>query len=234
MFKKFVCFFTIVFFSLAVPVLSQDVTPAMGANAKAMLFSFSGLSTLGANSYEGGIGFKFFLTDPIALRAALIFSGANQIIPANPPAGLAGNDGGIFATKFGFACAVEYHLLQSRVSPYIGAGLGLNYTYTESKTATTGNPPPEPVITKNRIAGETIGGLAYAGGTNFNIGLLGGVEFFIIKELSLSAEYQLGCGLTARSDQEVVSGNTTTRTKVGMLTQFGISSTGTLTLAVYF
>jgi opacity protein-like surface antigen len=223
------------FMLMASTAWSQDVSPSIGAGSKAALFTFSGLATLGAGSYDGGVGFKYYFIDVLALRASLQYSGVNLVIPANAPAGSSGNDGSTFGTRFGFSVAGEYHLLQTRVSPYVGAGLGLAYTYTENKTpvsAPAGTPLPDPVITRNRIGGEF--GAAYVGGTNFNIAVLGGVEFFIIKELSLSAEYRFGVGLNAPTDQEVVTGPTTTKTKSGMLTQFGITSVGALAMAFYF
>ena len=36
---------------------------------KAVLFSFSGLSNLGAGSYQGGVGFKKFIKNKTAIRA---------------------------------------------------------------------------------------------------------------------------------------------------------------------
>jgi opacity protein-like surface antigen len=201
-----------------------------------MLFSFSGLATLGASEFDGGIGAKYYLLDQLALRIGLPFAYANQSIPANAPAGSTGTDGSTSAVRFGLSAAAEYHLLKTRVSPYVGGGLGFTNTSTKSKTAVVA--PLTQSTTDNRAAGETIGGNGFAAGTAFDVGGIAGVEFFIVKELSLSAEYQLGYLMNARSDQKVTTvvgtTTTTTTTQEGTLSQFGISAAGVLTLSVYF
>ncbi len=228
--------------SLIVPASSSfadDITTSVSAGSKAVLFSFSGLSILGANAFDGGIGAKYYFSDPLAVRAGIQFMTAGQGIAANPAATQQGTDGSISATRFGISAAAEYHLLKTRVSPYFGGGLGLTLTSTERKTAEVGNPPANQTITKNNFGvgaadGETINGNTFLGGTKFSIGAIGGVEFFIIKELSLSAEYQLGWSLTSRADEEVTTGSLTTKTKVGSTWQVGVAALGALTLAFYF
>jgi hypothetical protein len=208
----------------------EPAISSIRANSKAMLFTFSGLSNLGAFSYNGGIGGKYFLTDPIALRASIQFMGGNQVLrPAT-----VGSDGSISGVRFGGSVGGEYHLLMTRVSPYVGATIGADITSTESKPQVEGNLTQVAKITKNNKSGENIGGVAYAAGSNFNVGLLGGVEFFIVKELSLSAEYQFGFNMNSRADEQIIDGNTTTTTKLGMLTSYGIAAVGILALAVYF
>ena len=43
---------------------AQKDGPFIGAGSKAVLFNFSGLANLGANNFDGGAGFKFFLPHP--------------------------------------------------------------------------------------------------------------------------------------------------------------------------
>jgi opacity protein-like surface antigen len=205
---------------------------SIAERSKALLFSFSGLSNLGANEFQGGIGGKYFLSNDMALRAGLQFATASQTIPANPPAGVSGQDGTVSALQLGVSGVIEYHLTRTRVSPYIGGGLGISYTTTESKNAIVGGGSQTTV--KNDISGETIGGANFAGGMEFTIGAVAGVEFFVSKEVSLGAEYMLGFITNSRLDQEVSNGTTTTTTKTGGLTMIGIKSSGVLTLAVYF
>jgi hypothetical protein len=212
-------------FLATVPVAtraSEDVSSSIGLGAKSVLFSFSGLSFLGAGAFNGGIGGKYFLWESMALRGSLQFLTANQSLPATAT----GTDGSRSATQFGLSAAVEYHLLKTRVSPYVGGGLLFSTTSTTFKSNTT---TPQ-ATTNNSSTGETIGTTTYLGGTGFGINGLGGIEFFITKELSLSAEYQLGYSLLSRADQ--VSGTTTI--KNGSLSTFGITATGLLTLACYF
>jgi hypothetical protein len=211
---------------LAPAAWSQDVSPEITSGSKAMLFTFSGLQNIGAGEYNGGIGGKFYLMDMLALRASLLLGIANSMTAANPGPGMTGTDGSATSWSFGFSAGAEYHFLKTRVSPYAGIQLGLTSTATESKSVEVGNPPAAQTITKNAGANA---------GMQFNVSALGGVEFFIIKELSLSAEYQLGYALLAHYDQEVVAGNVTTKTKVGPSSYFGIAASGVaLTMAFYF
>ena len=72
---------------------AQDFATSIGQGSKAILFTFNGLSALGAGSYNGGIGGKFFLSPALALRAGLQFANSSTTIPANPQAGQVGTDG---------------------------------------------------------------------------------------------------------------------------------------------
>jgi hypothetical protein len=210
----------------------QDFTTSVGQGAKALLFSFDGLANLGAREFNGGIGGKYFLTDPLALRIGIPFAFVNQSVPANPPAGVAGTDGSISGMRLGISGAVEYHLLKTRVSPYVGGGLGFTFTSTTIK------PPATGAASQGKIEGavipDSVLGNAFVPGIGFNIGAIGGVELFIIKELSLSAEYQLGYSMLARADEKSTSGTQTTTLKMGTLTNIGISATGVITMSVYF
>ena len=61
------------------------------------------------------------------------------------------------------------------------------------------------------------------------------MEFFLYKELSLGAEYQLGFGIASNKDVETtITGTPTTTTKGGSGNGFGIQNAGVVTLAVYF
>jgi opacity protein-like surface antigen len=217
---------------------ADDVGSSVGLNSKAVLFEFSGLATLGAGAFNGGFGAKYFLTDVLALRGSLQFSTASQTItPATPPgSGQVETDGSSSATQFGLSAAAEYHLLKTRVSPYVGGGIGFSSTSTQLKSAGNSTPPAvyTQTIVKNNSTGITIGGVPYAAGFDFGIAGIGGVEFFITKEISLSAEYQLGYSLNSPYDQQSTTGAVTTTTKVGGTSTFGITSAGILTLAIYF
>ena len=212
---------------------AQDVVPSLAGGSKAILFSFGGLSFLSAGTFDGGIGARYYLSDGFAVRAGLQFTSASQTNPANPVAPNTGEDGKASASALGFSGAAELHMGKARVIPYFGAGLSFTTTSTESKNAVTGNPPPAQTTTKNRAAGETVNGTTFTGGSSFQVFGLLGVEFFLYKEISLSAEYRLGYMSSSRPDQEVTSGTTTTTTKQGGGNTFGIANSGSLTLAVY-
>ena len=210
---------------------AQDFATSVGQGSKGLLFSFSGLSNLGVNNFNGGLGGKFFLSNAMALRAAILFSHANQEVLANPGVGQVGTDGSQTGTEFGISAGMEYHLLSTRVSPYVGAEIGFSSASTESKSAGSVTPPT--VFTQTTTKNSTGGLLGYLAGMNISISAILGVEFFLTKELSLAGEYQLGYGMLSRPDMEVITGPTTTKTKSGSFSAIGVSTTA-LTLAVYF
>ena len=227
MYKRLVssCVALVVSLTLLAPAAwSEDVTPEIAAGSKAALFSFSGLATLGANAYNGGIGMKYYLIDMLALRASLMFAFADQGTPA-PAAGGTAGDANAFSV--GLNVGAEYHLLKTRVSPYVGATLGFTSTSTSQKTAVAAGVPQYTVT--NALAPV----LGFAPGFNFNIAALAGVEFFIVKELSLAAEYRLGYSVTAPYDQKTTEPNVPA-VKSGASSFIGIYTGGALTLAFYF
>ena len=200
---------------LAPAAWSEDVTPEINGGSKAALFTFQGLATLGANAFNGGIGGKYYLIDMLALRGSLIFGLTDKVTPA-PTGGSQGDDN---SWDIGLTVGGEYHLLKTRVSPYVGAEIGFVATQTSSKNLLN----PQTTIT--------------GGNFLFNIAALGGVEFFIIKELSLSAEYRLGYSLLSPYDTKATTASNpsvTVTTKNGATSSIGIYSIGAFTLAFYF
>ena len=141
----------------------DDVTPA-GSGSKALLLSFDGFAT---KSYDGGIGAKYYIMEPLAIRAAIQFAYANQSIPANAPSGASGTDGSISGVRFGLSGAAEYHFLKTRVSPYVGGGFGISNTSTKFKAAVIA--PATQTTIDNEAGGDTIGGNFFAGGTTFTL-----------------------------------------------------------------
>lgn len=230
----------------AYALAADEVTPANGVGSKALLFTFGGLSTMSAGSFNGGIGGRYYLTDPIALRAGLQFALANQSLPATT-----GDEGSQSGSRFGLLAGAEYHFTKNRLSPYAGGALSFSTASTQLKnpSTVTGTAPTQvktQTTIKNSSAGETIGGAAFAGGTTFGINGLLGAEYFITKDISLGAEYQLAYLMTSRSDQVSTTTITTTTAttstttsnsttvKAGTLNTIAIASTGLLTLSFYF
>ncbi len=206
-------------------LFGQNNKPYFKNGSKALLFEFSGLNNLSANSFNGGIGGKYYIQSHMAVRGGLQFVNINQDFPFQ---GTGGADGEARAGQFGIFGAVEIHLDTSRVSPYWGGGFGLAFSSTESKT-TVADPTDQVSILNNRN-----GEFGYFGGIGFSLFGMAGVEIFILKNLSLAAEYRLGFSTISRYDEEVTQGNVTVTTKQGSINQIGIESTGILTLAVYF
>lgn len=214
-------------------VQAQDVVPSISAGSKALLFSFSGLAFLNAGAFDGGVGAKYFLSENLAVRGGLNFVSASQTVPANPNPAQQGIDGSISATTIGVSAAAELHMGKGRVRPFLGGGAAFAMTSTENKSDEVGNPPPAQTVIKNRIGGETIDGTNYQGATTLSVFGLAGFEFFLYKEVSLSAEYRLGFTTSGLKDQEVTAGTVTATTKAGTATGIGFASSGALTLAVY-
>jgi len=221
---------------------AQDFTTSVAAKSKAMLFTLQGLATLGAGDFNGGFGAKYYLSNAMALRLGLGLVMANETLPL--PDGQSGTEGKRSATGFGISAAMEYHLLPTRVSPYVGAGLGFS-TQSTNYEALLQSPATFQRTTENARAGEDIGNNTYYAGSALNIGGIMGVEFFVTKEISLSAEYQIGYTMIATPDEKdnIVAG-TTNIYKTGGVSFIGIGSTnasggiindaGALTLSVYF
>lgn len=210
-----------------------QVAPALQSGSKALLFTFSGLDNLNANSFDGGFGAKYYLSPSMALRGGLQFASASEDNPANPPSGVQAQDGEISGTRVGISGALEFHGGAGRVTPMWGVGAAISIASTERKNPNFG-PASDQVIVKNSANGENINGLNFAGGSQMDLFALLGAEFFIVKEASLSTEYRLGFSKISRKDQETTQGPNTSTTKLGGGSGFGIATAGVLTLAIYF
>jgi hypothetical protein len=207
---------------------AEDLVPANGVGSKALLFTFSGLSNLGAAAFNGGVGCKFFFAEQMAIRGNLIFTTSHESLPFSGTT--AGTDGSRSGTEFGIGAALEYFLAKARLSPFVGGGFGLGFASTTQKSAyATGG-----TQTTIENAATAVNGITYTPGTKFNINGLGGAEFFFTKEISLALEYQLGYFLTSAADEKQIIANTTTTTKKGSLSTFGFRYGGFVTLAFYF
>ena len=216
----------------------------MYSGSKAVLFSFSGLSNLGADNFDGGAGFKFYLTSPIALRIGVQVGLIGSSVPANPGTGQTGMDGTTSQTSFGVEAAIEYHLTTSRVSPYFGGGIGFGTSSNELKSMEVGTGTLTQRTVKDFNGTLPVTGLnlpfddiIYKAGTSLSVFALMGIEYFIVDAVSLSGEYRLGYTNLSPSDQVVTSstpGSTSVTTKGRSSHSFNLNSTGVLTLAVYF
>jgi opacity protein-like surface antigen len=219
--KSMISVFMVIIFSFSL-LMAQENEGYYEAGAKGLTLQFNGFSP---TSFNGGIGGKYFLSADLALRGGLLFSNARQTLPFQ---GTDGVDGEQKANEFGIFVAFEKHLNTRRVSPYVGAGLEYINTSTESKTAVQNADNQQTV--KNSLIGE----LGYQGGSTFAFAILFGFEFFVVNDLSLGAEYQLGYMKTSRKDQETTVGNVTVTQKQGSYRAFGVTSSGMLALTFYF
>jgi opacity protein-like surface antigen len=228
---KICCFCAVFAVSLAAAPAS-DFAPANIQGSKAFLFSFSGLSNLGAGEFNGGIGAKYYLMDPFALRASFLLAIASESDPINAPSGSTGTDGSKSGSKFGLTIGGEYHFAKNRLSPYAGGELGFSSTSTTEKSKVIN--PAAQTVTDNKAGGTTIGGTSFIPGFRLSVAGIAGVEFFLTQEISLGAEYQFGFSTNSPYDQKVTNGTTTQTSENGGTFNLGTSSLGMLMLSFYF
>lgn len=112
----------------------------LGAGTKQLVFSYSMLTNegmsalsafrinyfdLGSSPYRGGLAFRYFVTDGIAVRPGF-WIGYNAPTLEIDVEGA--EDGEMTDTELGFSLVLEKYLTPlNRVSPYIGLGGGFNY-----------------------------------------------------------------------------------------------------------
>jgi len=227
-----VIFIALIFMSSTIFGQVESKTSITGG-AKALLFEFSGLSSLSADSYEGGIGGKIFFNNSMALRIMLNFDRFSEENPANATGTLNGVKGEYVSTSFGLGAGMEFHLTSmKRVSPYFGGGIGFTRFSSEDKEAITYFPGSDASRTVTEISGR------------YQFDLVGvlGAEVFIIKEVSLSAEYIFNIGFFSDGDTKytevAVSGtpilgdSQTVKGDSGW--EIGTGSRGRLILSIYF
>lgn len=219
--KTIFSIFVFLIFSFSL-LLAQENQSYYEAGAKGLTFEFNGFSP---GSFNGGIGGKYLLNSDLALKGGILFSSARQ---TNPFPGTGGVDGEQKGSEFGIFVAIEKHLNTHRVSPYLGGGFEYASSSTEEK-----NPALDAasqVTVKNSTGGE----LGFRGGTTTAFAALFGCEFFLVKNLSLGAEYQLGYMKISLKDQETTMGNVTTTLNQGSYRAYGLTSSGMLALTFYF
>ena len=133
-----------------------------------------------------GAGFRYFITNEIALGAGLNFgSSSSETIDAND------DKTETTSTTFGLAIDVNYHLkpLYS-VSPYVGLNVNFgNYSASQDET----------------VGGTTT--TSETSGTGFGVGLNFGFDWYFTEGLSLGGRYTLG--YQSYGKPEAKSGNTT-------------------------
>ncbi len=204
----------------------QEFNPPVKGE-KAMLFGFSGLGFMGVLEYQGGYGFKMFLSNSMAMRTALMLDYNNDKFPYTKGQGIIGADGYDKTFGMGAELAFEIHKGAGRIDPYFGVGGGFFRTTTElaaPATAASGGTIVQPTL-KNQIGGDA--------GMSFGAFFLLGMEYYITDNLSLAGEYHFGFDYTAALTEVYDNGTTKTETKGVSSMGLGITSSGLLTLAIY-
>ena len=201
---------------------SQEFNPPVKGD-KAMLFGFSGLGFLGVLEYQGGFGYKMFLSDNMAMRMALILNYNNDNIPFKDAQGNDGIDGYDKTFGIGSEIAFEKHKSYGKIDPYMGLGGSFFMTTTELGAGVPAG-ANQPTL-KNQIGGDA--------GMNLGAFFLLGMEYYITDNLSLAGEYHFGFDYTMALTEVYDNGTTQTETTGGSSMGLGITSSGILTLAIY-
>jgi opacity protein-like surface antigen len=200
----------------------DDSIPKSKSGDKAVLFTLSGLSNLGAASYMGGLGGKYYISDGNAIRASLGFGTSTTTTkpPAGSPAGAV--DQKSSSSAFIIAPAFLHNInANGPVLAYIGG----EFAYIMTST-TVENPG---FVANNKNHSST---------TGFGVAGIFGVEWFAWNNISLSAEYVLAYTSSSGTTETTVGGTTTTvdnpSTTTFAIGQTGIIPTINFTLAVFW
>ena len=226
---------------LAIIIIAGSATAQNNNNAfvskgkKAILFSFSGLGDLNADAYNGGIGGKYFISDNLALRLGVQFNYESETTPANETETENGLDGDKSSTQFGINAAAEYHLTNSRISPYVGGGASYTSFSSEQFNRIVWDKSYTGLVEKNTFE--------KSGVSTFQIYAIAGIEVFIVQWLSLAAEYQFGYSSESEGENKrsisLVQGSDPAYPNVTTLknpseSSIGFRTGGALTLSIYF
>ncbi len=190
--------------------------PSTKAGSAAWIFSFGGLSDLGMKAMPiglgtvgaTGIGYKYYLSDDMALRARLGFatssSGADTL-----------STGKISLLNYGIAVGVELHTRPVySTSPYFGAQLSFagNSSTTTNKTGTTSF--------ESKSSGSSLG-----------IGVFAGFDWYFTHAIAVGGEYSLGFTTNSSSSPNPSTSGATIDNPSS--SSIGISS-GNVHLVVHF
>lgn len=220
---------------LLLALLTVSVTATFGADPKpltrpgdkALLFDLGGLANLAAGNYGGGLGFRYYIANSLALRLSFGFNTSTETT-TNPVSPLPANQMGesdLSNTAFTIAPAVTYTIAKySAVAAYVGGMV----SFTSSKDTREGNSGGLGV---GYDSGETYKESA----TEWGVAGILGVEWWPWENISFAGEYRLGYSHGSSEAESTTPATTVTRD--GPSTNgFGLGSanSGALTLSVYF
>jgi len=211
-------------------VLAADTAkPITKAGSKALMFDLGGLANLSAGNYEGGLGFKFYISNGFAVRAGLGFGTSSEttknpstVVPL-PATQL--SESKLSSMSFTIAPGIQYDLVTTNaVVAYVGAQV----SFTSSNQERTGN-------NAGMGVGFTQGNSYKTSSSIFGAAAFIGVEWFPWENISFAGEYRFGF---ASSSGKTESSSTTASASqdAPSSTAIGINSANgaNLTLAVYF
>lgn len=201
---------------LAVAVGAQDLR----TNNKAILFTFSGLSSLGVVNYDAGpaagIGAKIFnAAGTMAFRPCILFGMSSSEDDPDVEDYVGEKES---TTSIGIVVDVIKHLNKNNITPFIGAGAG--FVKISGSTESGHMEDDDPNETKSSTSGFTVRGIC-------------GVEWFVKKNISLSGEYRLAFTKGSQENKAKGGGADEWSKMSTSSTNIGIGSSGLFTLAIY-
>jgi hypothetical protein len=214
--------FVLVCLGLSKSILFAQIEDTFEVNnlqgERAILFNFNNLTL---NSFDGGIGYKYWSSDQNAFLGKLKFMMANN--KKDKTESLMGEEN--YDLSIGFDLGFENHFGKYKdISPYIGVAVGAAFNKVSRKTILDERTyefmfPPQP---KNEVKTESV---------TFGLELFFGIEYFINKNISFAGQYNIGT-LYKFGEEKIVS-NTVDDIRDINKFSIGISSSSII-LAIYF
>lgn len=198
-------------------------TPRSSAGDFALLFDLGGLTQLALNGFNptgadtnavgAGFGAKYFIADDLALRLGLVLQSNAATQPGDSATAV--DEFSVF--RFAIAPSVVVNVMKTgAVAGYLGGQVGYAMSSSERTTVATTEPDVEVSSSAFSVAGII------------------GAEWFPWSSVSLSAEYQLGYGMSSSEETRTVEGqNPQTRTMPDE-TSFALGSRGVLAVGIYW
>lgn len=198
-------------FGLSGPVIGSSAMPTVQVDTAGNIVAF----TEGGNVVMPGIGFKYFVTDDMALRFGLAFRAFEEGKEELDQRAMGGPTGKVQRNTTGINFGAEYHFRPLfSTSPYLGAAISF---LTDNW--------------KNTFRSTTLFNWK---STSFGVSAIGGFNWFFTRGLAIGAEYGLGFTSTStvieHRDAGILKQDEPTNTDVG----FGTNGGGNIHLVVYF
>ena len=166
-----------------------SIKPEKGT--KGLSFSVRGLGSLGVGGVGAGIGGKYWRSEKLAYKLSFGFSGRKSSYDPTSRPGYSKEK--YFFGNFSILPGFEYHYFPTkRISPYWGGGLSFSIT-RETRKYSLPISTPIPIGTRTGWTSWLFSGGAY-------ISL--GIEWFIIKNLSIAGDYQVNFNYQHRELRE--------------------------------
>jgi hypothetical protein len=165
-------FFLFIFLVLCLNIaFGRDYSIRPEKGTKGLSFSVRGLGSLGVGGVGAGIGGKYWRSENLVYKLSVGFKGERS-------------SGGYTKYYLNADCSIlpglEYHYFPTnRISPYWGTGISFSVGNTVREYSLSSNPLPGRLIRAEEWR--------FSGGAYLSLG----IEWIIIKNLSIGGEYQV-------------------------------------------